>query len=401
MNAVRASLVLGWVLITFVVYIHAQGLPKYVQLPASARIDQSGVVDENYGEARIWLNDDPEIKRGRHLFIQFALQGLDEAAPEAVWAPIRTSLTSAGWTVVRFVIANPSSATLRYQRDGLDAFTTVTMFGGNDIRMDVIEVRPPALSVTLRPPGATPEKVADSEPFPYLTIAGAKLTGTERDGPPIFVTFKGDTEPTLVASGSVRKDFTRPERMSSLQFALEYRNALTKAGWQIVNEQQGIDASDALLKARYSANGRDLWAELHFGGDVTVAIADAGATNWSAVLEKDCHVPLVGVTFDFNKATLKPESEPTLRRAAAWLHSTPALTVEVQGHTDNVGGDAANLRLSQQRADTVMTWLVANGVAAGRLAAKGYGLSQPVADNGTDEGRARNRRVELAKPGCR
>jgi outer membrane protein OmpA-like peptidoglycan-associated protein len=77
-----------------------------------------------------------------------------------------------------------------------------------------------------------------------------------------------------------------------------------------------------------------------------------------------------------------------------------AIGIEVQGHTDNVGGDQYNLTLSQARADAVTTWLGGHGIAATRLSAKGYGRNQPIADNDSDEGRAKNRRVVLAKTGC-
>jgi outer membrane protein OmpA-like peptidoglycan-associated protein len=76
------------------------------------------------------------------------------------------------------------------------------------------------------------------------------------------------------------------------------------------------------------------------------------------------------------------------------------LKLEVQGHTDNVGNDAYNQTLSEARAKAVATWLTQHGVAADRLTAKGYGKTKPVADNGSDEGRAKNRRVEIADPRC-
>jgi len=107
-------------------------------------------------------------------------------------------------------------------------------------------------------------------------------------------------------------------------------------------------------------------------------------------------VPLYGMMFDFNKSSLKPESTVVLTRARDALRSQPELAVEVQGHTDNVGADGYNQKLSEARAGAVLRWLVANGIAAKRLSAKGYMKTQPVASNDDDEGRARNRRVELA-----
>jgi len=82
------------------------------------------------------------------------------------------------------------------------------------------------------------------------------------------------------------------------------------------------------------------------------------------------------------------------------LAQDKTLKVELQGHTDNVGGDAYNQTLSQARARSVVDWLAKHGVAADRLSAKGYGKKMPVAGNNTNEGRAKNRRVEISDPAC-
>ena len=117
-------------------------------------------------------------------------------------------------------------------------------------------------------------------------------------------------------------------------------------------------------------------------------------------MEKACHVALYGVLFDFNKSTLQPASDAVLQPVVKLMASDKALKLEVQGHTDNVGNDAYNQTLSEARAKSVVAWLTAHGVAADRLTARGYGKTKPVADNGSDDGRARNRRVEIADPRC-
>jgi OOP family OmpA-OmpF porin len=104
------------------------------------------------------------------------------------------------------------------------------------------------------------------------------------------------------------------------------------------------------------------------------------------------------VFFDTNSATIKPESYPDLDRVVTFMKETsPSATGVVEGHTDSQGADAANMSLSQRRADAVLKYLVDHGVASGRLTAKGYGETQPVADNGTADGRAQNRRVVLRR----
>ena len=102
-----------------------------------------------------------------------------------------------------------------------------------------------------------------------------------------------------------------------------------------------------------------------------------------------------GVLFDFNKSTLKPESDPVLQHVQALMAQSPALKLQVQGHTDNVGTDAYNQKLSDDRAAAVVAWLTQHQVKNDRLTSQGYGKTRPVADNNTDEGRAKNRRVDV------
>ena len=107
-------------------------------------------------------------------------------------------------------------------------------------------------------------------------------------------------------------------------------------------------------------------------------------------------ITLDGVYFDFDQATIGPESRPTLKGAAKILKENPAISVEIQGHTDSKGSDEYNLRLSERRAQSVVNYLVRKlGIDLSRLTAKGYGESRPVADNATDDGRAINRRVDF------
>lgn len=104
---------------------------------------------------------------------------------------------------------------------------------------------------------------------------------------------------------------------------------------------------------------------------------------------------LEDLNFDFGKATLQPGAEPVLDELVAYLNRKEDERIEIGGHTDNVGQPASNLKLSQERANTVMNYLVSKGIDAGRLVAKGYGMTQPVESNKTEDGRAANRRTEV------
>jgi OmpA-OmpF porin, OOP family len=106
-------------------------------------------------------------------------------------------------------------------------------------------------------------------------------------------------------------------------------------------------------------------------------------------------ITLEGVTFDYDSARLTPDSAIALDDIAAGLKKYPRLKVELQGHTDSKGPDAYNLSLSQKRADAVRDYLLKDDVPSTQMTAKGYGEGQPIADNKTDEGRSKNRRVVM------
>ena len=102
-----------------------------------------------------------------------------------------------------------------------------------------------------------------------------------------------------------------------------------------------------------------------------------------------------GVTFDFGKADLKPQFYPALNNVAATLAQYNQTIVEVAGHTDSIGSDAVNQRLSEQRAASVSNHLIGRGLQSARFETIGMGKNYPIADNGTEAGRAKNRRVEI------
>ncbi len=105
---------------------------------------------------------------------------------------------------------------------------------------------------------------------------------------------------------------------------------------------------------------------------------------------------LEGITFDFDKSTIRPSSEPTLKEAGTVLQKFESVKVRIEGHTDHIGTDAYNQNLSERRAKAVKDYLVKNlGIDSGRINTVGFGKSKPIADNKTEEGRARNRRIEF------
>lgn len=128
------------------------------------------------------------------------------------------------------------------------------------------------------------------------------------------------------------------------------------------------------------------------------ARAGAGRDIATQLAGNGCHVELHGIYFNSGSAVLLEESEPMLKQVAEVVKASPAAALTIEGHTDNIGSADYNQKLSQQRAAAVRDALVNRyGIAPGKLTAKGYGLTRPVETNATFEGRARNRRVELAR----
>jgi OOP family OmpA-OmpF porin len=123
----------------------------------------------------------------------------------------------------------------------------------------------------------------------------------------------------------------------------------------------------------------------------------ATAQAMSDAIAKSGRLDVYGITFATGQAAITPASDQVLSDVLAVLTANPDWRLQIQGHTDNVGDKAANLKLSAMRAAAVATWLTQKGIDAGRLAVQGYGDTQPMADNATEDGRARNRRVVLVK----
>jgi outer membrane protein OmpA-like peptidoglycan-associated protein len=118
-------------------------------------------------------------------------------------------------------------------------------------------------------------------------------------------------------------------------------------------------------------------------------------TSIDAAIANGTTFTLRNIFFDYDRADLKPESLPELGKLATLLEEYPTVKVEIGAHTDALGSDEYNQTLAESRAQAVMGFLVGTGISPERVIARGYGRSRPVAPNGTDEGRALNRRVEF------
>ncbi|MCJ7819851.1 MAG: OmpA family protein [Bacteroidales bacterium] len=191
--------------------------------------------------------------------------------------------------------------------------------------------------------------------------------------------------------------------LSILEYRENYKQAALEKAGTILYENQGY-----LTFTLPGDDGSTTWCQVYIFNksqqDISV-IEEAGfkkrltfgPAEMKAALDKDGRVQLHGILFDVDKATLKAESVKQLQHMVTLLKDYPELVLEVQGHTDDQGSDDYNLKLSQRRSETVVAYLGLFGIDIGRLVPKGYGESEPVMPNTTEEGRAKNRRVELVK----
>lgn len=380
----------------------AASFPPYASLP-KLPIANDTVETESYGQAEFTTRAKPEIVRGgswKGSLVYVPAWGDD--AKNAL-AGIVKEMEKGGWQVMfRDEPRNPPLATLKLARDGREAWASVEVF--DQAAVTLIERGMPATKLQLEAPRAGIEKVADNADFPFLKrFPGSKLAQTTRDGQPMRVQ-PDDKEPVQVASAAVVKEYEAPG-IGRLDIVVVYREAFKAAGWQLVEENTAITQGDPYVTARYANGPLDLWARIRAPGDrYEAVVGDAGGerapSRLKAELDRQCKVAIYGVNFDFDKATLRADSEPALGAIQKLLADHPDLKVELGGHTDNVGQRPYNLKLSEARVNTVRGWLVGKGVGADRVTARGYADSQPVAGNDTPEGRAQNRRVELKKPGC-
>ena len=246
----------------------------------------------------------------------------------------------------------------------------------------------------------------------------------EFDAIDMVVGYKAAPKPAVVrkeVEGRVYKTFyIHQGGVSALQVMRNYETALKAAGFTAV-----VTGKVASLPSMESARDGALFGPftLEQGGQTAIyvnilidpnvgepvsrvvivepeqmkQVYAVDASKLYAGLAADGRIAVYGIHFDTAKAAVSADSEPVLAQVREMLSSHPVLKLKIEGHTDSVGGATANLVLSQQRAAAVKAWLVKAGIGEERLAAAGYGDSRPLASNDTEEGRGKNRRVELVK----
>jgi outer membrane protein OmpA-like peptidoglycan-associated protein len=190
---------------------------------------------------------------------------------------------------------------------------------------------------------------------------------------------------------------------SELQIRRNFENAIVKQGGTLVGT-----ATNKKQIYKLNKDGKEIWIELwaEFTGKYGFTIIQkeamaqdivADAKVFSNDIRTTGHAAVYGIYFDTGKSNIKPESAQAIAEIVKLLNSDPGLKIHIVGHTDNVGSVESNIKLSQSRAESVVQALRNSGISPARLKSFGCGQFAPVMSNDNEEGRAKNRRVELVK----
>jgi OOP family OmpA-OmpF porin len=285
-------------------------------------------------------------------------------------------------------------------------------YAPNAVKVDAMRIIPILLTVFGVCSAAAAQDVEGSKDHPMVSrMPGYQISDYDASdfGSHDFST--GADEPKRVEGRYWHVQYVIPEggkKGGPLEIARNYLKIFTDRGGAKVFEE--VSAGGGTMTAKMPAGGKWIWlqADINNNGEMyDLYIVEEAAmqqkveftpTELAAALNDKGSVTLHGILFDTGKATIRPESASALAPIADLLKADSSLKLEIQGHTDNVGAPAANLKLSQDRAAAVKVYLTQTlGADGARLATAGLGDTRPIGDNKTDDGRAQNRRVELVK----
>ena len=252
---------------------------------------------------------------------------------------------------------------------------------------------------------------------PYLTrMPNYNLTGIDETEFNAFDFYDGTKRVTI--EGRLFKMGYAPKegvtKASALQIRRNYANAIKKAGGTVFldgacsGEKCGNMESVMFLSGKLKQKDKEIWIQVLPGDDgdwYEMVVCERGemkqdvtvsAGQMLSALDSDGHIALY-ILFDSNKAIIKAESEPIIAEIVKLMNDNEPLKLSVEGHTDSSGDAKLAKKLSEDRAKAVVKAVTKAGIDASRLKTAGWGASKPVADNSSEDGRAKNRRVELVK----
>lgn len=255
---------------------------------------------------------------------------------------------------------------------------------------------------------------ADEEGFkdiPYFTgMPNYGITAADDKEFADFEFFDGKKPVRVEGKLWIREYVVKPDAKaaSDLQIRRNFANAIRGMGGTILYDGkcQAEGCCDTMTTGRVTKGNKELWVYVkpcNEGADYLLTVLekeamrqDVTAKDMLEGLNTHGHVALY-INFDVDKETIKPESKPIIDQIVSLLKSNPTLMVSIEGHTDNTGTRQRNKTLSEKRAKAVADAIVREGVDRNRISTVGWGQDKPLANNNSEDGRAKNRRVELVK----
>lgn len=366
-------------------------LPNYVASEEPEREDFDGI------DFTIRKDDDAETVTilGRTCTQRYLLSvGARALGDGEIQSTYRRQLAKLG---AQILFAEDRSTSARIEQGGQETWIAVWSQG---TEVDIVVVEKQPFKATLTAPSGNDYRLLGHMPN-YVSAAPEKKSSAQLG----FMVQDGDDTYGVMAEGAKYAVTYRlkvgAQENSDVEIHENYRQALQALGAVILYTEPRTTV--AIL----DSGGQNVWISVHSQeSQIDIGVIEEKAFQLGArppgvealktALDTDGRVTLY-VDFDFNKATLRPQAGPTLAPVAKLLQSDPALRLTIEGHTDDVGQQDFNLKLSEDRAAAVVDALVAAGIPRERLSASGFGSDRPIGDNGTSEGRARNRRIELVK----
>jgi outer membrane protein OmpA-like peptidoglycan-associated protein len=366
------------------------GLPAYVA--ASPEAEQRSFDGTEFSVHRGGNVDTVEV-RGRSCRQAYSLkEGADALSDLEIQSSYREQLQKLG---AQLLFTDVRDTVAKLEKGGEETWIKVY---SQETDIDVVTVVKQALKLTLTPPAGpdyrllghmpnyaagTPEKKAFDE-LGFAVRGEEEVTETPAQGAKYVVAYRLKPGAEAASDAEIQENYRAA--LGLLGAALLYTDPRTTVG-------------------RLEQNGQTIWVRVYSqDGEIEVraieekpfAAPALQAAALKSALEKEGRVALY-VGFDGAKAALKPEAARTVAEVVKLLKENPTLKLSIEGHTDDVGPRPANEKLSRDRAAAVLEAIAAGGIARARLSSAGHGPAKPLADNGTSEGRAKNRRVELVK----
>ncbi len=358
---------------------------KYYRYDAEKK-DENGDVDstfsgteilQNYKEAAIKLNG--KILYEDNSVLHFVLETKSNGK---IWAKVDATN---GWYTIYIIDEQKLNTILHFGL--IDSYSIKNMKRDVEMSEELLKESHPIIKLI---PGFIVQRkeIKDYEKVEFYDKKGNVL---EKKGKHYFYDMAKNDE-----------NGERDEGFSGMEILQNYKEAALELGGEILYE-----SSSLLHFYVESKNGIAIWAKVDAaGGWYYLDIVEEKAMTKSLIfdadtlekeLEENGKIVLYGILFDTAKHTLKDHSISQLEQIVKLMRKNKAIKIEVQGHTDNVGDDDYNMKLSNDRAKQVVEFLKMFDIKEDRMKSKGYGESSPIADNDTEEGRKKNRRVELIK----